>query len=62
MTGVAYIHSCTPKVIRNRKSRYFVVMEDIIIPKPKPKHPSMIIRTGTSSRAALIWKSIPDAK
>lgn len=62
ITGVAYIQSCTPKVIKKRKSRYFVVIDEIIIPNPNPKHPSITMRIGANRIVALIWKGTPEAK
>ena len=40
--GVAYISNCTPKVTRNWKSLYFVVIDEMMIPKPIPK-PAIVI-------------------
>ena len=44
--GVAYINNCIPKEIRNWKSLYFVVREEIIIPKPNPSAAIMKSSSG----------------
>ena len=49
--GDAYIINCTPKVTRNLRSRYFVVNEEMIMPKLKPKKPINTIKNGTKMSA-----------
>ncbi len=49
-TGVAYIHSDTPKVTSTLKSRYLVVTLDIIMPHSMPMSPIHISMTGSSSQ------------
>jgi hypothetical protein len=47
-TGVAYINSCTPNEIKNLKSLYFVVRDDIIIPIAKARRAIWITIKGIS--------------
>jgi len=48
-TGVANINSCMPNVIKNIKSLYLVVKEEINIPNPKDKVTIKAIRNGVKS-------------
>ena len=49
MTGVAYISNCTPKLTRKRRSRYLVVSEEMMMPKPSPSPAIINTSTGESS-------------
>ena len=48
-TGVAYIHSDTPKSTNTVRSRYFVVMLEMMMPKPMPRMPRCTSSTGIIS-------------
>ena len=45
--GVAYMNNCIPKEMRNWKSLYFVVNDEIIIPKPNPNAAIMKSSNGS---------------
>ena len=49
MTGVAYISRETPKVTKKRRSRYLVVNEEMMMPKPSQSPAIIRISTGESA-------------
>ena len=49
-TGVAYINNCTANPISTVKSRYFVVIDEMIIPSPSPSPAMMRTRRGSSNK------------
>lgn len=44
--GAAYINNCIPKDIKNLKSLYLVVKEDMIMPNPNEKRAIIRINNG----------------
>jgi hypothetical protein len=53
--GVAYMKSCIPNVISFVKSRYFVVMEEMINPHDMDSIANKIIRYGKSKIDIFMW-------
>lgn len=49
--GVTYMSSCTPKPINTVRSRYLVVSDEMIIPRPSPRPAIIINNTGIQSHA-----------
>jgi hypothetical protein len=45
---LAYIQSCIPNATRYFKLRYFVVIEEIMIPNPNERAARIKIRTGSN--------------
>ena len=61
-TREMYINNCTPKLTKNFKSRYFVTIEDINIPKPRPSIAINKIKNGNNRINLLGCKSHPLAR
>ena len=49
-TGVAYINNCTAKPINTVKSLYLVVIDEMMIPRPRPRPAMMRIIVGINAR------------
>ena len=45
-TGVAYINNCTANPINTVRSLYFVVIDEMIIPRPSPRPAMMRMMMG----------------
>ena len=49
-TGVAYINNCTAKPINTVKSLYLVVIDEMMMPSPRPRPAMMRIIVGINAR------------
>jgi len=49
-TGVAYINNCTAKPIKTVKSLYLVVMEEMMMPRPRPRPAIIAMMAGIKTR------------
>ena len=52
-TKEIYMSNCIPKLTKNVKSLYFVTIDEIIIPRPKPNIPMHNINTGNKNKYSL---------
>ena len=57
--GVRYIQAWTPKSTRTVRSRYLVVILEIMIPKPIPRIPRCTSSRGMSTQAAQLGDTRP---
>ena len=60
ITGVAYINNCPPNWTRKRRSRYLVVREEMMMPKPSPTPAMMSTNNGEIAiQVQFGWMSVP---
>ena len=59
MTGEKYIHSCMPKFTSTWRSRYFVVSEEMMIPKPVPSTARLSTSSGVSAATHVMCTFAP---
>ena len=55
-TGVAYINNCTANPINTVKSRYLVVIDEMIMPKPRPRPAMMRMIIGMRAIVEMVEK------
>lgn len=55
-TGVAYINNCTAKPIKTVKSLYLVVIDEMMMPKPRPRPAMMRMMVGMRANVERVEK------